>query len=69
MATKNDPKKVTGLPTTGKPATRRIVQGGGKVKPISAATYSQTTLALVASKQPPNPTLDGIRRESENYHV
>jgi hypothetical protein len=29
---KNDPKKVTGLPTTGKPATRRIVQGGGKVK-------------------------------------
>lgn len=28
----NNNKKVTGLPTTGKPATKRIVQGGGKPK-------------------------------------
>jgi hypothetical protein len=28
----NDNKKVTGLPASGRPANRRIHQGGGKVK-------------------------------------
>jgi hypothetical protein len=32
MANQNNNKKVTGLPTSGKPATRRIHQGKGTVK-------------------------------------
>ena len=32
MAKQKSTKEITGLPTTGKPATKRIVQGGGKAK-------------------------------------